>query len=60
MYVFLERASIAFLVNLAIRDICNINLDTLLFGSDDLELRDNQKIFEAVQEYIKSSERFII
>ena len=45
-------------LNFAISDICNMNLDTLLFGNDNLDLKDNQKIFDAVQEYIMSSERF--
>ena len=37
----------------------HFNLDILLYGDDNLELEDNCKIFEAVQQYIIDSERFI-
>ena len=43
---------------LSINNLCNVNLDVLLYGDDNLDIETNKKIFDAVQEFIKLSERF--
>ena len=42
----------------AISQICNPNLETILYGSPNVSLDDNVVIFEAVHSYIEQSERF--
>ena len=41
-----------------INKICDVSLDILLYGHEDLSLDENQKIFSHVHKYIKNSNRF--
>lgn len=41
-----------------LRNICNVTLDIVLYGSSNLDLATNKKIFSIVQTYIEKSCRF--
>ena len=41
-----------------VQQICNVTLNNLLYGSDDLSLDDNMKMFTHVHKFIKLSKRF--
>ena len=41
-----------------LRNVYNVNLNTLLFGDDELDLATNKKLFLIVHTFIKKSQRF--
>ena len=43
---------------LIVNNMCEANLDVILFGNTELDLESNMTIFDAVHDFIKLSHRF--